>query len=261
MAKQKQNDMVKAEDQTIVIPEWMKDEVIEGVETVAEFQTTPRIAIVQAMSQPERKELVGEGGVAIMPDGVAVAKKDEEFVVIPLVFWPTWEVHSDINDTSSPFVMESTSDANSQIARLSKGRDTRNESYGEGFSKKYLECLNFVVRIESGPATGELGTLTFSGGEHYTGSKLCGLLKRRSCSIYANRIALSTAMRQRNNKSWWGFDIANPEDGAVVSDKETYDTLAEIHKGLARMVDTSKLLVSRDEKVAGAQGSLDTLPI
>jgi hypothetical protein len=157
--------------------------------------------------------------------------------------------------------MESTTDAASDIARMSRSKDTRNETYGEGFTKKYLECLNFVVRIESGSAAGELGTLTFSGGEHYTGSKLCGLLKRRPCSIFANRIALSTSLRQRNNKSWMGFDIANPEDGAVVSDKETYDSLAEIHQGLARMVDSHKLQVSHDDKTVEANATADNLPL
>lgn len=259
MAKTTKNAISKAEDQPIVIPDWMQEEAIEGVDSVSEFQTTPRIVIVQAMSQPDRKELAGEGGVAIMPDGVAVAKADEEFVVIPLVFWPTWEVHSDINDTASEFVMESTTDATSQVAARSRTKETREEMYGEGFRKKYLECLNFVVRIESGPAAGELGTLTFSGGEHYTGSKLCGLLKRRACSIYANRIALKTVLRQRNNRSWYGYDISNPEDGAVISDKETYDSLASIHHGLARMVDTAKLLVSREGDATPEKE--DVLPI
>ena len=261
MAKKTDTKLAPTADAAIAIPDWMKEETIEGVDNVGEFQTTPRLAIVQAMSQSERKDLVGEGGVLIMPDGVPVAAKDEEFTVIPIVFWPTWEVHSDINDATAPYVMEQTTDSSSTIAIKSRTKETREETYGDGFRMKFVECLNFVVRIESGTANGELATLTFASGEHYTGSKLCGMLKRRPCSIFANRVELKASLRTRNNRSWYGFDITNPADGAIIEDKAVYDELAELHKGLARMVDASKLLVSQDEKPAATETFSENLPL
>jgi hypothetical protein len=261
MAKKTETELAPTTDAAITIPDWMKEEKIEGVDNVGEFQTTPRLSIVQAMSQAERKDLVGEGGVVIMPDGVPVAKKDEEFTVAPLVFWPTWEAHSDINDAASPFIVEQTTDPTSALAIKSRTKETREEVYGDGFKMKYVECLNFVVRIESGAAIGELATMTFSSGEHYTGAKLCGMLKRRPCSIFANRIALKVVLRTRNNRSWYGFDITNPADGAIVEDKAVYDELAEIHQGLARMVNTSKLIVSQEDKAALTETFNENLPL
>jgi len=230
------------------IPDWMQTEEVKGVDGVGEFMTTPRLTIIQATSEQERKENFGEGGVAIMPDGVKVADKDEEFIVIPLVFWATWEIRSDINDTTLPMIENSTQDPTSDIAKRSRGKDTREEMYGDGFKRKYVECLNFIVRIDSGEAMGELATMSFSVGEHHTGSRLCGLIKRRPCSIFANRIALKTTLRQRNNRSWYGFDFNNPDTDPVIQDKEMYDELSKIHESLSRLVDTNNLVVNREDE-------------
>ncbi len=248
-------DLARPADSALVIPDWMQSEAIVGVEQVGEHMTTPRLVIVQAMSEEERKEAFGEGGVAIMPDGVKIADKGEEFVAIPLVFWPSWEIWSDINDATAPMIEDSTQDPNSDIARRARTKDAREEMYGDGFKRRFVESLNFIVLIDSGPAVGEVASLSFNVGEHYTGSKLCGMLKRRPCSIFANRIAFKTASRKRNNRSWYGFDFNNPETDPIIQDKEQYDKLASMHADLTRLV--SQVVVTREDVVQDA----DDIPV
>jgi hypothetical protein len=160
-------------------------------------------------------------------------------------------------------VEESTQDPTSDIARRAKNKEAREEAYGDGFKRRYVESLNFIMQIDSGEASGELATVSFSVGEHYTGSKLCGMLKRRPCSIFANRIAFKTTSRKRNNRSWYGFDFNNPAEDPIVQDKETYDQLATVHEDLSRMVDASKILVNRDDVADGTVAEVvgDDIPV
>lgn len=249
------SDLAVAE---VNLPAFMQEVEVEGVDDLSKFQTTPRLTIVQGQSSPDRKEAFGEGGVCVMPDSTEVAGKGDEFTVIPVVFWVSWEVWSDINDTASMMVMETTQDESSDIARRCKSPDTREERYGDRdeFTRKYVESLNFIVRIEDGPAAGTFATLSFNGGEHYTGQKLCGLIRRRNCSIFANRIALKSAVRSRNNRSWYGFDFNNPADGhAVVQTQEDYEELQTMHRQLADMVGASKIRVNREDTADSDDGS------
>lgn len=262
MAKSKDEtkEIVAADEGVLVAPDFMGTET-EGLDDVSKYQTTPRLTLIQGQSSPERKEEFGEGGVCIMPDGVQVAKPGEEFVVTPLVFWATWEVWSDINDQTAPMVVESTMDENSEIARRAKNPDLREEMYGDRneYRKNYIECLNFIVALEG--LEGTVATLTFSKGEHYAGSKLCSLLKRRKVPIYGNRIALKTAPRTRNNRSWWGFDFNNPEDGnAFIQDKELFTDFQAMHRELADLMRTSSLTVNREDE-SETNSSTSDLPI
>ena len=248
----------------LVVPDFLRTAPKEGLDDLSKYQTTPRLAIVQGQSSPDRKEAFGEGGVAVMPDGAKVAAKGEEFIAIPLVFWPTWEVWSDINNTQSQMVTEITQDETSEIARRCKSPDLRDERYGDRneFVRKYVECLNFIIRIETGPSAGSVAIVTFNGGEHYTGAKLCGLLKRRPVSIFANRIAFKSAIRARNNRSWYGLNFNNPADGkATIQTQEEYAELQQMHRELAAMVGAESIKISREDPApATAEVSDEEIP-
>jgi len=261
MAKKTETELATSTDAPIVVPEWMQQEEVKGVDNVGEFMVTPRMTIVQAMSDIERKEAFGEGGVAIMPDGIKVADNGEPFIVIPLIFWASWEVRSDLNDSATPMIENSTQDPNSEIARLSRNKDTREETYGSGFTRKYVEALNFIVKIDSGEAKGELATISFSIGEHHTGSRLCGLLKRRPCSIFANRIELKTAVRNRNNRSWYGFEFNNPVDTPIIQDKDVYDELSMMHDSLKGLVSSEAFKVADEVVTVTSDVDTEALPI
>jgi hypothetical protein len=241
------------------MPEWMKNERVEGTDTLGKYQSTPRIGIVQGSSKPDRKAEHGEGGVAIFPDGVHVADSGEEFVIIPLVFWVTWEKWSDINDQSQQMVLETTQDETSEIAVRAKDRNRRNETYRVGnndYKYKYVESLNFICLLDSGPAKGEVVSISFHIGEHRVGLTLSGNIKRRKNSIYGNRFSLKTSIRNRNNRSWYGFEINNPagEPGGFVRDQDQYKSLQQMHRDLDSLVKSAKIAVGRDEDDAGDNG-------
>ena len=259
--KKETTELTTSTDSPIVVPDWMQQEEVKGVDSVGEFMVTPRMTIVQAMSDHERKEAFGEGGVAIMPDGIKVASMDEPFVVIPLIFWASWEIRSDLNDSATPMIENSTQDPSSEVARKARCKDTREETYGNGFTRKYVEALNFIVKIDSGEAKGELATISFSIGEHHTGSRLCGLLKRRPCSIFANRIELKTAVRQRNNRSWYGFEFNNPVDTPIIQDKETYMELSKMHDSLKGLVSSEAFKVADEGSTTSPTVDSEALPI
>ena len=263
--KQSSEELAVVADAGLAVPDFMAAEPIEGLDDVSKYQTTPRLTLIQGQSSPERKTEFGEGGVCIMPDGVKVAGPGEEFVVTPLLFWATWEVWSDINDQINPMVIESTMNEHSVVASKSRHPETREEVYGDRseFPRNYVECLNFIVRIEGGEADGTVATMTFSKGEHYAGSKLCSMLKRRKCPIYGNRIAFKSAARTRNNRSWHGFDFNNPADGqAFVTSKEQFEEFKEMHRELAELMQSSSLAVNReDEADANDKPSSEDCPI
>jgi len=59
MAKKTETELATSTDAPIVVPEWMQQEEVKGVDNVGEFMVTPRMTIVQAMSDIERKEAFG----------------------------------------------------------------------------------------------------------------------------------------------------------------------------------------------------------
>ncbi len=242
------------------MPAWMKTEKAEGTDMLGKYQSTPRLGIVQGSSGPERKAEHGEGGVGIFPDGIHVADSGQEFVIIPLVFWVTWEKWSDINDQSQPMVLETTQDETSDLALRAKDRLRRIEKYtvnGNDFKYKYVESLNFIALIDSGPSKGEMVSISFHIGEHRVGLTLSGNIKRRKNSIYGNRFSLKTTVRTRNNRSWYGFEINNPGDetGGFVRDPEVYKSLQQVHRDLDGLVKSSKIIVGRDDEDDSNDGS------
>lgn len=248
------------------VPDFMKSQAVEGVELLAKYQATPRLGIVQGSSLPERKAEHGEGGVAVFPEGLHIAGQGEEFVAIPICFWVTWEKWSDINDHSQPMVLETTQDETSEMARRAKDRVKRTEKYsvnGTDFKYKYVESLNFIMVIDSGPAKGEIVVMSFHIGEHRVGLTLSGNIKRRACSIYGNRFSFKTQIRTRNNRSWYGFELNNPsdEEGGFVRDPARYEALKVMHRDFDTLVKSSKIVITRDDddaKAGEGEGTTDT---
>ena len=219
------------------LPEWMQSEAVQGKEEVGKYQQSPRLTVVQPQSAPETKAIGPEGSAIIQPEGTLLIEPEQETVVIPIAFWATWEIHSDIDDNQSPYVIEQSFDPTSEIARKSRSRDTREETYGDGFTMKFVECLNFAFMIDEGPMKGQMVIHSFSGGEHSTGRRFCTVIQNRPVSIFANRFALSTALRQRDRYSWYGFVFNAPSSGQpIVDSKEQYDELQTIYEGVMEAV-------------------------
>lgn len=265
-------DIVPADDPMsltvagVALPDWMVDEEKTGTEDLGKYQATPRIGLVQAQASAEKKDEHGEGSVVIFPDGLKVAQKNEPFVVVPIIFFATWEKWSDYRDQNSDFVLESTGDETSELARRAKSKLDRRERYPDSNPNdpmffRYVENLNFVVMIDSGPAKGEFATITFNNSDHFLGERIAGMLRRRPVSIFANRLELTSYLRPpKNNQQWYSFKVNNPTPemgGPIVSDKAQYAKLAQIHKDFRPMVEQNKVRVHRDDET----GTPDAEPV
>jgi len=268
MAKKPENDIAAIPEETNLsmtvgaesLPAFMVEKEVIGRDEVGQYQNITRLSIAQPQSGPALQDIGGIGAVIIQPDGILVVPAGTEFVINPVAFYPSWEIHSDIKDSASNFVLSSTLDPTDPIAVRSRNPESRSELYGDNgeggqFKKKFVECLNFFVRIDSGDAKGEMALLTFSGGEHYVGKKLCGIIKRRPCSIFANRFALTTARRTKDAFNWFGYDINNPADegGSVVQTQEEYDELEAAHHSVMAAIKVGAISVNPDAE--GGAGS------
>lgn len=245
------------------VPDWLKAEGELGTEDLKAYQTTPRLGIVQANSDRERKASYGEGSVVIFPDGDVVAKLEEDFIWIPLAFFPNWEKRSDFNDKNSDFILESTMDEKSEVARKSRSKADRKEPYpnfdpANPLFYKYVQNLNFVALIVSGPMTNTIATLTFNNANHFQGERLAGLFRRRGIALWANRVKSRTEPQNWGGNDFYGLAVNNPspeEGGAFVKDQEQYEFLKNLNAEFNEMIANDRLRVNREgEEVIDTEG-------
>lgn len=213
------------------VPDFLAGEKIEGKDQLGQYQQMQRVRTVQGLTKSDVKKNFGlfDGDVYLSPTGKLVARAGEPVVFTPLLFMPSFQKWGDRKDPAGKFVLETTYDPQSELAALCKNPNTREVPYKENPELKYrhVECRDFFVRIETGPAAGEVALLSFSRGEAGVGAFLCTTLNGRACSIYANRIQASSTLRKRANNEWFGLDLNNPPDGAYVT-QETYGDLKKI---------------------------------
>ncbi len=246
------------------LPAFMQNKPVEGLEVLSKFQSYQRIIIVQPQAKSDKKAMFGgEGVVGMVPMNKPLALKGVEFIAIPLMFFPSWESWRDNNDKSGPNgspVIESTFDEVSDLAKKCKAR--LSEQYPNPadptrpFNRRYLEILNFIVAIDDGEFKGEIAMMSFMSGEHRNGANLCGTIRRRPGSIYANRFTFKTSLRKRPKGEWYGFDTNNPtpeQGGPFVSDEKTFDQLKELHHSLKAAMANGKFNIERGGEDAEAE--------
>jgi hypothetical protein len=252
MAKQSEKKSDVTVYEPAELPDYLNTESPEGIGTVGEYQTTPRIKIVEGMSSPELKDEYGEGTLVVMPDGVPVAKVSEPFQAIPVIFWPSWVKYSDLKDTSSAVRVAQTLDPRSELAQLSRNHETRRVPYDNqpDMFWTHSENLNFIIEICTGPAEGMVAALEYSRGRYLVGQRLCGYLKRRGCHIYANRLQFESGRTtNRQNQSWYEVDFVAGNPPFV--SKNDIERLAKLHSELQRVYDAGEIGVADEEAVGG----------
>ena len=248
------------------VPAWMQQDVQEGTEDLASYQSTPRLGLVQTNAKADKKAQYGEGSLVIFPDGIVVAEAEKPVVFVPIMFFATWEKWSDFQDKNADFILDSTCVETSALARKSKNRSERKEMYPNcdptnPMFYRYVENLNFIVRIDSGPAKGEFATLSFNNSTHYIGELLSGMIRRRPLSIYANRVEITPYLRpEKDGAQWYGYKLNNPapEDGGpVVQDQELYKGLKKAHHDFRPMVEQNLVRVNREGESDDADDGTD----
>lgn len=218
------------------VPDFLREnfDAKEGMDVVAENTATPRLALVQAMSNTDLKKEFGEGAAVLKPIGVQVAAPDEEFVAYPILHWVSYEKRSDPNDTDQNFIVESTQDPNSEIAHKASSPKTWAEPYGKKFEYNYVRALNYILLIDpesDSPAAGEIAAWTYDKTSFSIGRRLNARLQRRGTAIYNNRIGFRPIEHTSGPNTWWQLEVGDPEDGQLyVPDVETAEQLRDLHK-------------------------------
>lgn len=263
MSEENQTDVATVEEAETQVaapakggmPAILQQENPAGLDEVAENVATPRLRIMQDIAKDDSlKERFESGEVYVAPIGKTVAAMGETFVVIPVLHYVTFEIHSDINDDSNPMVIESTRDRNSEIAKRSQDRDLREEDYKVGsnkYTKKYLKCLNYIFLVDSGPCKGMLAVYTFSSGDYKKGEILNTLIKtRESPVIWGNRFELGiTRSKNRNGNTWWSFEFFDPEDesGDYIQTQDMIDKCRSLFEGFTSMLESGEFVVASED--------------
>ena len=246
-------------------------EVAMGVDSASKYQTINRIGIVQPQSGKERRDEFGVGSSVMFPDGVLVADKGEEFAVIPLLFYATWEQWSDYKDDDSPTVIETSYDENSDLARRTKTKATRTEHYGDpdnGYKYSYVESLNVAVIVDSGEAKGEIAILSFNKSQHFVGRKFATMIRRAKCDIFGRRVSLTITDETDGKNDWHGYALNNPSEemGGVWITEDQYEPLKAMHEETQAAYDSRSIVINREEEstsgaAAGGFESDDLPPV
>lgn len=232
------NEVSKREE----LPSYLTTHGAEGAEERLEIQTTtPRLKVIQSMTDRDIKKEFGEGALLCMPDQILVAGAGEPVVAIPIFRWVSWQTWLDINeggDEPTPVLAESF-DAAGDIAARSRNPNEREGVDGEGRRVSHRECIHFIFRIDEGPAEGVVAVYSWMRAGHKHGAKLARYTDRQGANgvgIYANRIRLGTMEETNAKNQTYHVLAAKPDEVAYVAEerldalREQYLFFADLHK-------------------------------
>lgn len=259
----------------LAAPDFMGGEAT-GAEAASKYRTTAFSKIVQSSSNSDLKALFPEGSFILTPENTLVATMGQEFVVIPLVMFTTYEKwkHLDDNvDGGCGVVIEKTMDEDSEIAKCAVDFDRMYEPYPDGrtdrkgnvMSYRYVESLNVIMVIDHCDASPELvGSpffYSFNKGEFKTGRQFSTHVDRRQKAIFGIRLALKTEThksKKNPNEGWIGFGINNPTEeqgGGWVVDPTYFEKLRTDHENFVKVIKAGTFEFQQDKKVDGAPKS------
>lgn len=205
----------------------------DGTEGMGDFLRPQRIKFVQALTDSAVKALMPEGTMYLSPSNVPILEPGEGFIFVPLLWWPTWEIHNPAG--TKPFIVERSYDRDSEIGRRSRDEKLRDGELN-GHKVKYVESLNFIILPLMPDTPINPAVISFAKGEHRTGTHLINLVKMRTGVHMVGCCFEATSTTKDNGKGqkWTGLSIANPTDPSHrwVDDPDLYHHLHELHNTL-----------------------------
>lgn len=203
------------------LPAYLQGTDREGFEGLDKYRIVPRMRIVQQQSKDELREVAGEGGVILRPDNLPVFTQGESVIAVPVFIFTTYEKWRDANDPEEGLVLAVSTDPASDLARRAQDASKWSEAYsdGSGLHYKYVESINAVLHLTTGPAAGRTAILSFNITAFPIGKQLVSMLRSRKVALYANRVEIGTTKRTKGRNSWWTPTINNPADGPFVSEE------------------------------------------
>lgn len=223
-----------------------------------DYKILPRLKLIQGLSDQKLQDEFGVGAVVLSPGNVLVAKKQQPFTFTPVFFFPEFLKCSDREDTASLFIVARSFDPTSEIALRARDPEKRTEGYGEKNAKgefqyhyTYVEVLNFpgFITQEDHDLRGVPMVLVFAKGEFTKGRALIQALSLRRVNgkkvpMFLQRWKLSSGLRERGTRRWWGLDFENPAEPYVAPDHVPF--LSGQAKDLEEFFRKEKLRVAGD---------------
>lgn len=230
----------------LVVPDFMKGGD-DGLGNVQDFLRPGRIKIVQKQSRNELLELFDIGSVIVPPDILVspTIKNDKgratdrgtPFVLTPLFFFAEWTKVNPVElGESEPMIVDRTFDVDHPVAVRARSQDRMEPHPARpDLFIRYVENLNFVVRVHMDGLYDQPLLLSFSRAEHRTGSNFLTKVKMRRAPLYGCNFKFATRQRANAKGEWWGFEIEQPDahpfvDAATFAENKTlHEQMREAH--------------------------------
>jgi hypothetical protein len=231
-----------------------------SLEDLRQERTLSRIKVIHGSSSPELKKIFDEGDVIISPGQTLIAKvikaeqSSESFFMVPLMFFVEFCKWKDLNDTGSPTILARSFDKGSDIAAKAKNFQKRDEPYGDGFTARYVEHLNFVsVIVGYHPLANQMEPfiLGFCKGEWGVGKNFITTLARMSAPLWSTVWKFNSCARSKGSYNWWGIDFLVPNQekdgiGRFIT-QDQVEIFHAAHEELRKLHSEHRLVVDRSD--------------
>ena len=226
------NDLIKNDGPVVQLPDYLKGVDATGTEELAQYISPGYVKIVQSMSKSLIRDGYKEGDVLVTPMGIHVAGPDEPFAFWPMFFYTEY-LHTNPVGTE-PFVIESTRDYDSVIAKRARDPEARVADD----DTRYSEHLNYIGVIPSVSKEHPV-VMSFARGSHKQGRNLATLIKMRNAPIFACRFQLTS--KETSNKSGQTYFALVPENphpdiSAPFASEEDFEHLKQSYEKLMQSV-------------------------
>lgn len=231
--------------------------------------TVPRFKIIQAMTDKALKKQFGEGTAIIRPGDVFMCRHEGEgldgkFKFVPLFFFSEYCKWAVLGE--SPAVVSSSYSVTSHEAKCSVDPKKRYEVYEEdehledGDKKKrryrYVSHLRFIGMIYGDhQMAGTPVTLSFERGEFGRGKNFINSINMRrqiindtprKVPLWAQVWEFSVGFREKESKSWYGFDAVAPEGRSIILQDES-EKFHEMHVDFGSAFEEKRLIIDDDD--------------
>lgn len=258
------------------LPTYMQQDGCGSLDALKEFVIPPRIKVVQKQASSQLLLTFSPGDVILSPTLAIVAEMPRnekgrpmegataEFKVVPVFFYPEWVTWNPLEMQGQvPAIEYRTTDPTDPIVAKSRNSSLRCEPYpsdktGKMF-RRHVEHLNFIVMLYEHSLSDTAVVLTFSRGEHISGTKFASLLRLRNAPIFGGVYKAVVNKRTRNGNDWYGIDMMNPDDDPWVKQDE-YDRLKALNAEFIKLHKEARLRAQLDDKDGVPDDDVATTP-
>lgn len=237
-------------------PDWLATlaETDTSLAEAVKYRVLNRLKLVQSSSNSDLKKKFGEGAVILSPGNTLVAGAEEAFDYVGLMMFTEFCTWSDLDDKTSPTILDRSFDAKSDIALKSRDNERRFEVYGdkEQFKMRHVEHINIAgfVYSEGHPLHGQPVVMSYARGEFNQGRNLLSAMMMRKIGgkqvpLWSQVWRYSSNERDRGGYQWWGYDYEPPEVPYIK--QEEAEGFEAMHKELAEEYAKNRLVVDHSD--------------